>query len=238
MRDSDRIERNAPVAVEDPPRRRRFPWWILVVLLLLAAAGGAAGHLARSATVAWQPIAIQPGPSAAADSLVAEFRLLMREQVKVARRLDGRLPRDPYILINTSQNRLYLKQGSQVLREAVCSTGSYKELESPDGRRWFFTTPRGRFRILGKQENPVWIKPDWAFVEEGEPIPPKNAPERYEEGSLGLYAMSFGNGYLIHGTLYQRLLGRSVTHGCVRLGDDDLEAIYGVAKINTLVYIY
>jgi len=220
---------------------RRFPWLaaLLVVLVaLLASASAALFFLTRSATVEWRPAAVAPPPPASPDTLVQEVKSLAKEREKIARRLDGRIPKDAYILVDTSQNRLYLKKGAEVLREAVCSTGSYKLLESPDGRRWFFQTPRGRFRVLGKQENPVWIKPDWAFIEEGEPVPPKGAPERYDAGALGLYAMSFGNGYLIHGTLFRRTLGQSVTHGCVRLDDDDLEVVYKSSKVGTPVFIY
>jgi lipoprotein-anchoring transpeptidase ErfK/SrfK len=34
------------------------------------------------------------------------------------------------------------------------------------------------------------------------------------------------------------MLGRSVTHGCIRVGDDDLKAIFSVASIGTKIYIY
>ena len=100
-----------------------------------------------------------------------------------------------------------------------------------------FETPRGVHRVQGKARDPVWKKPDWAFVEEGLPIP-RDPRERFDPASLGDYALYLGDGYLIHGTLYQRLLGRSVTHGCVRLGDDDLEAVYRAAGIGTRVYIW
>ena len=55
---------------------------------------------------------------------------------------------------------------------------------------------------------------------------------------LGEYALAFGDGFLIHGTLYTRLLGRSVTHGCVRLGPIDLKAIYDASSIRTPIFIY
>jgi len=55
---------------------------------------------------------------------------------------------------------------------------------------------------------------------------------------MGDYAMGFGNGYYIHGTLYRRLLGQSVTHGCVRLGDQELEQVYNTAPIGTPIFIY
>jgi lipoprotein-anchoring transpeptidase ErfK/SrfK len=156
----------------------------------------------------------------------------------VAHQLAGEAPRGVYIAVDTIANRLYLKRGDQVLREAVCSTGTGGILEDPaTGRRWVFETPRGTHRVQAKTRNPVWNKPDWAFVEDGLPIP-KSAAERVDTYSLGEYALYLGDGYLIHGTLYQRLLGRSVTHGCVRLGDDDLAAVYAAAPIGTRVYIY
>jgi L,D-transpeptidase YbiS len=111
-------------------------------------------------------------------------------------------------------------------------------LEGNDGKKWFFKTPKGQFRILNKVKDPVWIKPDWAFVEDGLPIPPRNHPDRYEYGTLGDYALSLGQGYLIHGTLYQRFLGLPVTHGCIRLGDKDLETVYKNLDIGSRVYIY
>jgi lipoprotein-anchoring transpeptidase ErfK/SrfK len=55
---------------------------------------------------------------------------------------------------------------------------------------------------------------------------------------LGDYALILGKGYMIHGTLYQRLIGSPVTHGCVRLLDDDLEAVYKTLPIGSKVFIY
>jgi L,D-transpeptidase YbiS len=43
---------------------------------------------------------------------------------------------------------------------------------------------------------------------------------------------------MIHGTLYQRLLGLPVTHGCIRLGDDDLEAVYKILTPGSKVFIF
>jgi L,D-transpeptidase YbiS len=147
-------------------------------------------------------------------------------------------PHGLYIGVDTLDNRLYLKRGDEVVREAVCSTGTGGLLVDPaSGRRWVFETPRGAHRVRSKVQNPVWNKPDWAFIEEGQPLP-KSAAERVDDFSLGEYALYLGDGYIIHGTLYQRLLGRSVTHGCVRLGDEDLEAVYRAAPVGTRVYIY
>ncbi|RJR20055.1 MAG: L,D-transpeptidase [Nitrospiraceae bacterium] len=147
-------------------------------------------------------------------------------------------PKGVYIVIDTARNRLYLKKGDVTLREAVISSGSGNMLTDPSGNRtWVFDTPRGEHSVRSKIENPDWIKPDWAFVEEGEKIP-SNYGDRIESGMLGDYALSIGNGYLIHGTLYKRLLGRNVTHGCIRVGDEDLEYVFRNTPIGSKVIIF
>jgi L,D-transpeptidase YbiS len=55
---------------------------------------------------------------------------------------------------------------------------------------------------------------------------------------MGDYALGLGNGYFIHGTLYKRMLGRNVSHGCVRLGDEDLAHLYRNVPIGTRVFIF
>lgn len=153
-------------------------------------------------------------------------------------RLASLSPKGIHIVIDTARNRLYLKSDNTILKEVIVSTGSGSILEDPSGnRKWIFDTPRGLLTIQGKKVNPVWIKPDWAFIEEGEPIP-KNQKDRAEEGVLGDYGLELGNGYLIHGTLYTRLLGRNVTHGCVRVGDKDLKMLYNATQIGTKVMIF
>ena len=91
--------------------------------------------------------------------------------------------------------------------------------------------------MTSKLVNPTWIKPDWAFIEEGEK-PPKDFNERIDNDTLGDYALGFGDGYFIHGTLYTRLLGRNVTHGCVRVGDKDLKEVFDKVPMGARVFIY
>jgi lipoprotein-anchoring transpeptidase ErfK/SrfK len=147
-------------------------------------------------------------------------------------------PKGIYVVIDTARNRLYLKKGENTLREAVISSGSGNVLTDPSGKRtWVFDTPRGEYSVKSKVENPDWVKPDWAFVEEGEKVPSKYG-DRVESGMLGEYALAIGNGYLIHGTLYTRLLGRNVTHGCIRVGDEDLAYIFKNTPMGSKVIIF
>jgi L,D-transpeptidase YbiS len=165
-----------------------------------------------------------------------EARLQQRHR-QLTSQLARQSPRGVYIVIDQTQNQLFLRKDDGLLREAVCSAGSGMVLKNPKGGVWVFDTPRGVFRVLSRMENPVWKKPDWAFVEEGKPIP-KDPSERIEPGSLGEYALYFGNGYMIHGTLYERFLRRSVSHGCIRVGRDDLREVWSATGIGTPIYIY
>jgi L,D-transpeptidase YbiS len=160
------------------------------------------------------------------------------ENLSLQKKIQALPPKGIHIVIDSGHNILYLKKGKETILQAVVSCGSGSILEEPGGKRkWIFDTPRGEFYVKSKITNPTWVKPDWAFIEEGKEVP-KKQQDRLEEGVLGDFALGFGAGYFIHGTLYTRLLGRSVTHGCVRVGDKDLKAVYQAASVGTKVYIY
>lgn len=170
--------------------------------------------------------------------IARKIRVLNQSVVQLDRKLDRYLPHVPYIVINTTRNRFNLFDGKgRLVREGFCSSGSYTKLVS-DKRTWIFRTPKGRMTVLSKVEHPVWTKPDWAFIEDGLPVPKAGDPSRYERGVLGDYALRMADGYMLHGTLYQRFLGMPVTHGCVRFGDADLEVVYHTLPVGAYVYIY
>lgn len=167
-----------------------------------------------------------------------KIKTLKSENYILKNKINSRKPRGVYILIDTASNLLYLKQNDQTILKAIISTGSGNILIDPSGKReWIFETPRGIFTVKSKFENPLWIKPDWAFIEERKPIP-KNPSARIEKDVLGDYAIGLGNGYFIHGTLYKRLLGKNVTHGCIRLGDKELKIVYETTPIGAKVFIF
>lgn len=164
--------------------------------------------------------------------------LIAKDIQRLSKKYSSYTSGQSYIVINTTDNRFFLYRNKKLIREGFCSSGSYTMLKTEGERKWIFKTPKGKYWIQGKITSPVWKRPDWSFVEEGLPIPSADDPSRYEYGVLGDYAMSIGDGYLIHGTLYKRFLGMPVTHGCVRLNDEDLEAIYNTLSIGSKVYIF
>ena len=187
-----------------------------------------------------------PDPTTDSLALEAQRKLgsldgscLAEGQTKTASRLPKRgNSRGAYIVVDTHTNHLYLRQDDRLLVSALCSTGTGAELiDTGDGRHWRFDTPKGFFRVDSKVDNPWWRKPDWAYIEEGEPLP-QDDQERLDPRAMGDYALGFGDGYFIHGTILERLIGISVTHGCVRMRSDELKQVYDAVTIGTPVIIY
>ncbi len=46
------------------------------------------------------------------------------------------------------------------------------------------------------------------------------------------------DGYIIHGTIFKTLLGKRVTHGCIRLGDEDLKFVFDTVPTDARVYLF
>jgi L,D-transpeptidase YbiS len=203
---------------------------VFLVLVTLALAGlgallGMGYYLARST-------------SGTAPVVNEDPATLRAENLKIEKKIDKLRPKGLFLTVDTGKNRLTVHDGERVVREVVVSCGSGGVLEDPKGgRSWVFDTPRGERVVKSKVKHPTWIKPDWAFIEEGEAIP-KKREDRAEEGVMGDYALGIGNGFFLHGTLYTRLLGRNVTHGCVRIGDADLEYLYKTVPLGTKVYLF
>lgn len=229
---SDVSDSPAQPLVEDPaPRRSRARQAVLGVAI------GAAALAVTATAVAWLGgyryiAAAQVAPAVSPD-LPARNDLRQLEKKLAALRPGG-----IYIVVDSAQNRLRLMRKDTVVREAIVSAGTGAILTDENtGKSWVFETPRGVRKVLYKRKNPCWTRPDWDYVENGEPLP-KTLAERVDCAALGDYALYLGDGYMIHGTLYERSLGQSVTHGCVRVGAADLEAVWKAAPAGTKVYLY
>jgi len=69
-------------------------------------------------------------------------------------------------------------------------------------------------------------------------IPPFGTTQRKYSGVLGTNRLNLGDGYALHGTDAPSSIGTSVSHGCVRLRNEDIETLYQMVPVGTPVYIY
>ncbi|HEX2692765.1 MAG TPA: L,D-transpeptidase family protein [Gemmatimonadaceae bacterium] len=69
-------------------------------------------------------------------------------------------------------------------------------------------------------------------------IPPYGTSARRYMGVLGTRRLDLGDGYGIHGTDEPESIGHSVSHGCVRMLNEDVEKLYPMVAVGTPVYIY
>lgn len=166
-----------------------------------------------------------------------------------------------YLVIDTFQNRFHLRRGDLLVRSGFVGTGK-GWTENAIGHSWDFSTPRGLRRVLYKTANPYWYRPDWYWQEQNL-RPPSGGQEiripdhlswqeqisyfndsltaservwvRVVPGALGSYALDLGGGILLH---YGVGRGGNVSHGCIRLGSDDLEAIFRTLELGSPVLIY
>jgi lipoprotein-anchoring transpeptidase ErfK/SrfK len=69
-------------------------------------------------------------------------------------------------------------------------------------------------------------------------IPPVGTRQREWGDVLGTHRLNLGDGYALHGTQAVDKLGQSVSHGCVRLHNDDIARLYEIASVGDEVVIY
>ena len=147
-------------------------------------------------------------------------------------------PRDGVVVtVDISTNTAYLFRDGELMAKSLVATGSDKVLRKGK-KTWWFRTPRGLHTILRRIPDPVWRKPDWAFIEEGKAVPAADSKKRLVKGKLGKYALDLGGGILLHGTDDPNSFGRKASHGCIRVPEEMLDTLWQHAGVGTSVYIY
>ena len=69
-------------------------------------------------------------------------------------------------------------------------------------------------------------------------VPPFGTNQRRYKDVLGTRRLNLGDGYALHGTNRPETIGQAVSHGCVRLRNEDIEWLYQHVPVGTPVYIY
>ncbi len=113
--------------------------------------------------------------------------------------------------------------------ELRAADGSVVEVQGSDVvRRW----PDGRVTPLAATDGREIV------VGGNLVMPPFGTNQRRYPEVLGTRRLNLGDGYALHGTNRPETVGQAVSHGCVRLRNEDVEWLYDHVAVGTPVYIY
>jgi lipoprotein-anchoring transpeptidase ErfK/SrfK len=123
------------------------------------------------------------------------------------------------LLLSLSERRVSLYSGDMLI-------ASYEVAIGREG----WSTPTGQFTVFQKQINPAWQHPFTGAV-----VPP--GPEN-PLGSRWIGFWSDGtNAIGFHGTPDESVIGTAVSHGCVRMRNADVVALYDQVTVDTPVTV-
>lgn len=123
------------------------------------------------------------------------------------------------LVLRISERRVYLYQNQQILISYPVAVG-----------RSGWETPTGEYQVLQKISDPVWQHP---FT--GEIVPP--GPEN-PLGSRWIGFWTDGTNYIgFHGTPNEETVGQAISHGCVRMFNQDVLALFEKVKVGTPVIV-
>lgn len=133
------------------------------------------------------------------------------------------------IVLNVAEMRLYYyPPGGNVVLTYPIGVG-----------REGWNTPLGVTKVVTKIARPSWTPPASIRAEhaaDGEQLPAVVPPG--PNNPLGPYALRLGfPGYLLHGTNKPYGTGMRVSHGCVRLQNDDITYLFRTVSVGTRVEI-
>jgi L,D-transpeptidase ErfK/SrfK len=127
--------------------------------------------------------------------------------------------REIRLIVKRNQHRVYVYQGEQLLTSYRIAVGK---------KGW--ETPLGTFHVFNMETNPTFKS-----FKTGKIIPPG------ADNPLGLRWIGIwtdGKTQLgFHGTDQEELVGKAVSHGCMRMYNKDVVALYEFVKIGTLVTV-
>jgi len=174
-----------------------------------------------------------------------ELRTMMKKQT-------GR-----YLVIDRHNSRFWVRETDKILYEGDCGVGmGQRQIRGAD---YNFETPSGWFSIEDKLEDPWWYRPNWFWYEKGIHVPrnfiryPKgisfdkavayyNSLSKKDKlkvraipGYLGKYVIKITEGIYIH---YSKNTTGQISHGCIRISNEDAKAIWHLLQIGDPVYIF
>jgi lipoprotein-anchoring transpeptidase ErfK/SrfK len=130
----------------------------------------------------------------------------------------------PTIVVHVDSNRLELYEGFRV-------THTWDVATAKPG----WVTPVGEWTLYQKRENPTWYNPALDSWGAGLPAVVPGGPGN-PMGTRALYITAPGL-IRIHGTTSPDSIGRYASHGCIRMHNAEVEALYEMVPVGAEVII-
>lgn len=123
------------------------------------------------------------------------------------------------VVLKLNERRVYLYKSDRAIASYPVAVGK---------KGW--ETPTGTFQVMKMVKNPTWEHP-W----NGKLVPPG------PDNPLGDRWIGFWtdgkNAIGFHGTPDENLIGQAVSHGCVRMRNRDIQALFEKVNVGTLVVV-
>ncbi len=123
------------------------------------------------------------------------------------------------LVLKLKEKRVYVYQGEKLLKKYPVAIGK---------KGW--ETPTGEWQVMEKIKNPAWTS-----FKTGEVFPPGT------ENPLGARWIGFwtdGQDVIgFHGTANLKSIGTAASHGCVRMRNRDVKALFPLVKVGTTVKV-
>lgn len=129
------------------------------------------------------------------------------------------LATEKHLVIRLNKRRVYVYQDNKLQKSYPIAVGK---------AGW--ETPQGSYQVMDMQPEPVWEHP-WT----GEiflPGPKNPLGARW----IGFWTDGV-NSIGFHGTPNEKLVGQAVSHGCIRMRNQDILDLYAQVSIGTLVTV-
>jgi lipoprotein-anchoring transpeptidase ErfK/SrfK len=123
------------------------------------------------------------------------------------------------LVLKLKEKRVYVYQGEKLIKKYPVAIGK---------KGW--ETPTGEWQVMEKIRNPAWTS-----FKTGEVFPPGT------ENPLGARWIGFwtdGRDVIgFHGTANLKSIGTAASHGCVRMRNRDVKALFPLVKVGTTVKV-
>jgi murein L,D-transpeptidase YcbB/YkuD len=116
-------------------------------------------------------------------------------------------PQDVSLALSISQRKLFVLRGEDTLRSYAVAVGQKK-----------YPTPVGNFKVHRIDWNPEWNPPPESDWTKDKTYEPPGDPEN----PMGRVRIVYKMPYTIHGTKEIHSLGKALSHGSVRMANEDV----------------